>query len=74
MCGSPVHQSLFYINHVPVYNVSHLFGFFSAFNSDDVNDIIRCASNAGYTQFYISLKKPAIVSRTLKDYEDLLSP
>jgi len=36
--GSPADQNLFSINQVPVYNVSHLFGFFSAFNTDAVND------------------------------------
>lgn len=32
--GSPTDQNLFLINDVPIYNTSHLFGFFSAFNSD----------------------------------------
>lgn len=36
--GSPADQNLFSINQVPVYNVSHLFGFFSAFNTDAIND------------------------------------
>lgn len=34
--GAPVDQNLFYINRVPVYNPSHLFGFFSVFNADAV--------------------------------------
>ena len=36
--GSPADQNLFSINQVPIYNVSHLFGFFSAFNTDAIND------------------------------------
>lgn len=36
--GSPADQNQFYINRVPVYNSSHLFGFFSAFNPETVND------------------------------------
>lgn len=31
--GGNADQNLFYINHVPIYNSSHLFGFFSAINS-----------------------------------------
>lgn len=36
--GSPADQNIFYISDVPVYNTSHLFGFFSAFNSDAVSE------------------------------------
>lgn len=36
--GSPADQNLFYIDRVPVYNTSHLFGFFSAFNSDAIDE------------------------------------
>ncbi len=36
--GSGADQNMFFINKVPVYNTSHLFGFFSAFNPDIVND------------------------------------
>ena len=36
--GSGSDQNAFYINNIPVYNTSHLFGFFSAFNSDIVKD------------------------------------
>lgn len=36
--GSPSDQNLFYIENIPVYNTSHLFGFFSAFNPDIVDD------------------------------------
>ncbi len=43
--GSPVDQTLFYINSVPIYNISHLFGFFSAFNSDVVNEFAFYKSN-----------------------------
>jgi hypothetical protein len=36
--GSGSDQNAFYINKIPVYNTSHLFGFFSAFNSDLIKD------------------------------------
>ncbi|MFC2099168.1 carboxypeptidase-like regulatory domain-containing protein, partial [Bacteroidota bacterium] len=36
--GGNFDQNAFYINNVPVYNTSHLFGFFPAFNADVIND------------------------------------
>ncbi|MGE5316544.1 MAG: carboxypeptidase-like regulatory domain-containing protein [Chloroflexota bacterium] len=36
--GGSFDQNAFYINKVPVYNTSHLFGFFPAFNSDIIKD------------------------------------
>jgi outer membrane receptor protein involved in Fe transport len=36
--GSPTDQNIFYINNVPVYNTSHVAGFFSAFNSDAIDE------------------------------------
>jgi hypothetical protein len=36
--GSSADQNMFYINKVPVYNTSHLFGFFSSFSPDIVKD------------------------------------
>ncbi len=35
--GGSTDQNLFYINKVPVYNTSHVAGFFSAFNSDAID-------------------------------------
>jgi hypothetical protein len=43
--GSPADQNQFYINEVPVYNSSHLFGFFSAFNSDAISNFTLLKSN-----------------------------
>ena len=43
--GSPADQNMFYINKVPVYNPSHLFGFFSSFSSDIVKDFSLYKSN-----------------------------
>ncbi|OQX97290.1 MAG: hypothetical protein B6I20_12965 [Bacteroidetes bacterium 4572_117] len=43
--GSPTDQNLFIINNVPVYNSSHLFGFFSAFNSDAIKHFSLYKSN-----------------------------
>lgn len=36
--GGNADQNAFYINNIPIYNTSHLFGFFSAFNSEIVKD------------------------------------
>lgn len=43
--GSSADQNMFYINKVPVYNTSHLFGFFTSFNPDVVNDFTLYKSN-----------------------------
>lgn len=43
--GSPADQNLFYIDNVPVYNTSHLFGFFSVFNSDAISKFSLSKSN-----------------------------
>ncbi len=43
--GSPADQNLFYIDDVPVYNTSHLFGFFSVFNSDAISEFSLSKSN-----------------------------
>ena len=43
--GSPADQNLFYISSVPVYNSSHFFGFFSAFNPDVVEEFTLYKSN-----------------------------
>ena len=37
--GSGSDQNAFYINKIPIYNTSHLFGFFPAFNSDIIKDL-----------------------------------
>jgi two-component system LytT family response regulator len=39
----------------------------------EVSDIIRCEGEDNYTTFYIKNNKPIIISKTLKEYEDLLS-
>ncbi|RXR21908.1 MULTISPECIES: LytR/AlgR family response regulator transcription factor [Flavobacterium] len=46
-------------------------------NSDGIHlfeiaDIIRCESEDNYTTFYIRNNKPVLVSRTLKEFEELL--
>mgnify|MGYP006276047085 CR=1 FL=1 len=43
--GSPSDQTQFFINDVPVYNTSHLFGFFSAFNPDAIKEFKLYKSN-----------------------------
>ena len=37
--GGSAGENLFMLNDVPIYNVSHLYGFFSAFNSSAIKDI-----------------------------------
>jgi len=37
--GGGPDQNLFLLDGVPVYNVSHLFGFFSVFNADAINNV-----------------------------------
>ena len=43
--GSPADQNLFYLDNVPVYNTSHLFGFFSVFNSEAISAFSLSKSN-----------------------------
>lgn len=39
----------------------------------NVSDIIRCESTGNYTQFFIVNQKPVLVSKTLKEYDDILT-
>lgn len=39
----------------------------------DISDIIRCESEDNYTKFYIKNHKPILISKTLKEYEELLA-
>jgi hypothetical protein len=43
--GSSEDQNMFYINKIPVYNTSHLFGFFTSFNPDIISDFSLYKSN-----------------------------
>lgn len=38
----------------------------------EVNEIMRCQSSDSYTTFYLVNQKPIVVSRQLKEYEELL--
>ena len=38
----------------------------------EIKDIIRCESEDNYTKFYIKNHKPVLISKTLKEYEELL--
>jgi two-component system LytT family response regulator len=40
----------------------------------DVSDIIRCQSDGQYTEFYLENQKKVVISRSLKEYEELLTP
>ena len=39
----------------------------------EISDIIRCESIDNYTKFHIKNSKPVLISKTLKEYEDLLT-
>lgn len=39
----------------------------------EVADIIRCEAKINYTQFFIKNHKPVLISKTLKEYEELLT-
>ena len=39
----------------------------------EINDIIRCESEDNYTKFYIKNNKPVLISKTLKEYDELLT-
>ena len=39
----------------------------------EIDDIIRCESEDNYTKFHIRNNKPVLISRTLKEYEEMLS-
>ena len=40
----------------------------------NIGDIIRCESERNYTTFFLKDKKQIVVTKTLKEYEDLLEP
>ncbi len=40
----------------------------------NIADIVRCESKGNYTEFYFKTDKKLIVTKTLKEYEDLLAP
>lgn len=43
--GSPADQNIFYINDMPIYNSSHVFGLFTAFNGDAISEFKFYKSN-----------------------------
>ncbi len=43
--GSPADQNMFYINDLPLYNSSHLFGLYTTFNSDAIDEFEFYKSN-----------------------------
>lgn len=43
------------------------------FKITDINDIIRCEADSSYTTFYLTDKTKVIVSKTLHEFEELLS-
>lgn len=45
---------------------------FSGFEFMDIRDIIRCESESNYTTIYVKDKQKIVVSKTLKDFEEML--
>lgn len=39
-----------------------------------VNEVVRCESNGNYTLFYTRSKEQILVTKTLKDFDELLTP
>ena len=39
-----------------------------------VTDIVRCEADRNYTKFVLLNQKPLLVSGSLKEYDDMLSP
>lgn len=40
----------------------------------NIDEILRCESNANYTEFFFTGGKKLLVTKTLKEFEDLLTP
>lgn len=45
----------------------------SGFEIFEIADIIRCESNVNYTTIFLNNKKKLVVSKTLKEFEELLT-
>lgn len=45
-----------------------------SFHFINVGDIIRCEADGAYTRFYISGMKEILISKGLKEYEEMLTP
>jgi hypothetical protein len=43
--GAPADQNMFYLNNIPIYNTAHFMGFFSAINSDALDNMTIYKSN-----------------------------
>ncbi|RYG22225.1 MAG: response regulator transcription factor [Chitinophagaceae bacterium] len=39
----------------------------------DISDIIRCEGDGNHTKFFINNRKPILIAKTLKEYEELLT-
>ncbi|MBI5541250.1 MAG: response regulator transcription factor [Bacteroidia bacterium] len=40
----------------------------------NLNEIVRCEADRNYTMFYLTNKRSVLVSRSLKEYDEMLSP
>ncbi len=71
--GSPTDQNIFYINNLPVYNSAHVFGLFTAFNGDAIEEFKFYKNNIPIEYggqlssiFEISTKKGRVNNFSLK--------
>ncbi|MCW3804784.1 TonB-dependent receptor [Plebeiibacterium marinum] len=65
--GGSADQNLFLLDDVPVYNISHLFGFFSVFNEDAINNVT--VTKGGFPARYGG-RLSSVVDIRLKDGND----
>jgi two-component system, LytTR family, response regulator len=47
---------------------------FESITMVNISDIIRCSSDGSYTTFYTIKGNPIVVSRSMKEYDELLTP
>jgi len=70
----PLYDNLLYNLHQPKVSLYRLaISTTEGTSFYEAPEIIRCEAVGNYTRFYIKEKKPIITSRTLKEYEDLLT-
>lgn len=61
------------VNNNPILNPKISLPTFQGFKMVNICDIIRCEADSSYTTFYLLNKLQIIVSKTLSEFEDILS-
>jgi hypothetical protein len=62
--GGSVDQNLYLLDDIPIYNISHFFGFFSVFNADAINNVT--VTKGGFPARYGS-RLSSVIDIRLKD-------